>query len=248
MRRLTAGRRRRNVRPMNEVPGHVSEKVLVSRLALPEERWRVDAENALVQMGEKAVDVLIGALGHANPHVRFHAVRALSRLGARRALTPLVERLSDRDNNHAVAIAAERALVELGADAVPALLDVAKNGKDDVRPRAVRALGRIPSAPAEAFRELSRSPDWTVRAQAVAALAKRAGDAAVPDLIAALKDQEDWVGRAAAEALVDLRHAEGKPLLQRVLDDPDEEFNQHVWAENLLDRLEELERTGDLAG
>lgn len=232
---------------MADVPEHVSEKVLVSRLALPEERWRVEAENALVQMGDKAVDVLIGALAHANTQVRFHAVRALSRLGARRALRSLVERLGDADNNHAVAIAAEHALIAFGAEAVAPLLDVAKNGREDVRARAVRALGRIAGAPAEAFRELTRSSDWTVRTQAITALGKRAGEAAVPDLIAALKDPEDWVRRAAAEALVDLRHAGGKPLLQAVIDNPDEEFNQHVWAENLLDRLEELERTGDLA-
>ncbi len=232
---------------MSDIPEHASEKVLVSRFALDGERWRIEAEDALVRMGEKAVDVLVGALGHANPQVRFHSVRALARLRVRRSVPALVGRLADGENNHAVAIAAEKALVDFGADAVGALLDVARSGPEGVRPRAVRALGRIPGAPVDAFRELARSADWTVRAQAYAALAQRAGDGAVPDLIAALSDAEDWVRRFAAEALVGLRRAEGKPILQAVLANPDEELNQHAWAENLLDRLEELERTGDLA-
>jgi HEAT repeat protein len=231
---------------MSDIPEHASARVLVSRLALDGERWRHEAEDALVQMGDKAVEVLLGALGHANPMVRFHAVRALCRLRAKRAIPVLVQRLGDTENHNAVAIAAEKALVDFGTEAILSLLEVAKSGPEGVRPRAVRALGRIQGAPSEVFRELTRSPDWTVRAQAYAALARTAGDAAVPDLIAALSDPEDWVRRAAAEALVDLRRAEGKALLQAVLDNPDEEFNQHVWAENLLDRLEELERTGNL--
>jgi HEAT repeat protein len=224
-----------------------SEKVLISRLALESERWRLAAENELVQMGAKAVDMLVGALRHANPQVRFHAVRALARVQDPKAIPALAAVLGDGENNHAVAIAAEKALVSFGDGAAAALLEAAKSGPETVRPRAVRALGLIANAPAPAFRELTQSPDWTVRAQAYAALAKRAADSAVTDLVRGLADPEDWVRRAVAEALVDLRRAEGRAVIQAVLDNPDEEFNQHVWAENLLDRLEELERTGDIA-
>lgn len=231
---------------MAEIPEHASAKVLLSRFALEQEKWRVEAEDALVALGDTVVDLLIGALGHARPEVRYHAVRALARLRCARAVPTIAAHLGDTENRGAVAIAAEKALVDLGAPAVEALLAAARDGAEAVRPRAVRALGRIAATPVEALRTLCASPQWTVRAQALAALARRAGEAAVPTLVAAIGDAEDWVRRSAAEALVDLRHPAGRPLLERILGDRDEEFDQHVWAQNLLDRLDEYERVGEL--
>ncbi len=231
---------------MSEIPEGVSGKVLVSRLALPQERWRTEAEDALVALGESAVDVLLGALHHAEAQVRFHAARALGRIRASRAIGPLAHCLGDAENRSAVAIQAEKALVELGVAAVPALLDLARGGAQGVRPRAVRALGKIPGAPVDALRELLRSPDWTVRAQAVEALARRDPEESIADVLSALSDAEEWVRRAAAEALVNLRRAEGRGILSKVLADPDEELSQKVWAEDLLERLEEYERLGEL--
>jgi HEAT repeat protein len=45
---------------------------------------------------KRAVDALIAAMGHPDPHVRFYSVRALGKLGDRRAL-PILQRAVEAD-------------------------------------------------------------------------------------------------------------------------------------------------------
>jgi HEAT repeat protein len=90
-----------------------------------------------------------------------------------------------------------------------------------------------------------RDIDPAVRTQAVTAAGALGGESAVPDLIAALSDASDWVRNAAAEALVDLKRASGRDLLRKVAAEDEDMYTRH-WAEELLDRIEELERTGEL--
>ena len=67
---------------MRGAPQEAPGPVLVSRLALDQEPWRVQAEDALVGLGPAAVPLLVGAARHASPLVRFHAVRALGRIAS----------------------------------------------------------------------------------------------------------------------------------------------------------------------
>ena len=157
--------------------------VLISRLALDDIRWRTDAEDRLVQLGEPAIEPLIGALKNVNPTVRYHAVRALTRFAERghhaRLLPHLVERLADTDNNSAVAIVAEKVLVHLGKTAVPALLGASTDParSQAVRARAVRALGKISrGVPIESVRPLLKDLDPAVRAQAATTVGTLAAD------------------------------------------------------------------------
>src|SRR6266849_5369193 len=111
----------------------VRPEVLISRLTSENQAWRADAEARLVSLGEAAVDPLIAALRHANPAVRIHAVHALARLRSPRAIAPVIGALSETENTGAVAIAAEKALVEWGQPVKSALLDAAKAGPEAVR-------------------------------------------------------------------------------------------------------------------
>jgi HEAT repeat protein len=212
--------------------------VIISRLTSDKRAWRDECTALLVARGGEAVPALIGALHHASPLVRYHASEALGAIGDPRAISGLIERLADLDENRgAVAQGAERALQRFGAGAVPQLLAAASDGPEAVQSRATRLLGRIKSGvPIEALQSLLRSPSENVRIQAATALFSVAREKAIPDLLPALTDPSRYVRCAAAEALAELRRPEARPVLEAVLADP-EDFHEKRWAEDLLELL-----------
>jgi len=131
---------------MSDPAGQVKPEVLVSRLASDNEQWRLEAEARLIALGGPAVHLLVGAVRHASPAVRMHAVHALAMIGDARGIAAVVGALGDAENLGAVAIAAEKALVEWGAAVKPELLRAARAGPVAVRARAIRALGKIRGA------------------------------------------------------------------------------------------------------
>ena len=224
----------------------VRPEVLISRLTSSNESWRVDAETRLVSLGDAAVPSLIGALQHAHPAVRIHAVHALSRIGNRLALPAMISALADTENNSAGAIAAEKALVSWGEDAKAALLKASLAGPAHVRARALRALGKIGGEDLEpSLRALIADPVPGVRTQAAAALAQLCGARAVDALRPLLQDPDKWVRYGVAEALVQVGSAGGEPVLQQAREDPEEEGSYlKFWADDLLEQIAELRRTG----
>jgi HEAT repeat protein len=221
-------------------------EVLISRLTAPNESWRLDAERRLIALGSPAVDALIGALQHAYPAVRVHAAHALAQIGDPRALSPLVAALGDSENSGAGAIAAERALVAWGEAAKGHLLEAAIHGPPHLRPRAIRALGRIGGADLESMlRSLLADPAAPVRTQAAAALAAALQQDAIEQIAPLLADPDKWVRYGVAEALVQIGCIRGQPALESARDDPEEEGGYvKLWAEELLDQIGELKRTG----
>lgn len=96
---------------------------LIARLAKPDD---YDSLNALVKIGQPAVEPLIGALN--DPAVRKGAIMALGRIGDKRALEPLIALLYDKDIGQYAAFS----LVLMGdRSAVKPLLELAWNEKDD---------------------------------------------------------------------------------------------------------------------
>jgi HEAT repeat protein len=232
------------MKPLMSEP--VRPEVLISRLTSPNESWRVDAETRLVALGEAAVDALIGAMQHAYAAVRVHAAHALAKIGDPRALAPLVAALADTDNNAAGAIAAEKALVAWGEEAKKPVLEAALNGPVNVRPRAIRALGRIGGTDlGSMLRPLLADPAAAVRAQAAAALAAALQQDAIGQIAPLLADPDKWVRYGVAEALVQVGCVRGQAVLEAAREDPDEEGGYvKLWAEELLDEIGELRRTG----
>jgi HEAT repeat protein len=224
----------------------VRPEVLISRLTSDNQLWRANAEARLVQMGEAAVDALIGALRHAHPSVRVHAVHALAKLRSIRALPPVIAALADLENNGAGAIAAEKALIDWGEDAKPALLQAAQSGADPIRARAVRALGKIGGADLKpSLVSLLGDSSVAVRTQAAVAIAAVSPTDALQLLAPLLKDSDKWVRYGVAEALARLGSVRARSTLEAARDDPEEQGSYiRFWAEELLDDLEELERTG----
>lgn len=221
-------------------------EALIERLASENETWRVDAESRLIALGPAAVEPLLAALGHPSTAVRLHAVHALMKIGDPRGIPFVARALGDGENLGAVAIAAEKALVEWGAPAKPALLEVATSGPEALRPRAIRALGRIGGPDLEApLRALLTHPAPAVRSQAAAALAACIGERAIEAIAPLLADGDKWVRYGAAETLVRVGSARGEGALREARADPEEQDpHTQLWVEELLDEIEELRRTG----
>ncbi len=224
----------------------VRPELLISRLTSPNEPWRVEAEMRLVALGAGAVDSLVAAMRHASPSVRLHAVHALARIGDLRGLPSVVQALGETENLGAVAIAAEKALVQWGAPARGLLLEAALSGNEALVPRAIRALGRIGGDGLEVpLRGLLQHRSAPVRTQAAIALAEIAGPGAVEAIAPLLEDSDRFVRCGVAEALVKLESTRGESVLREVFEDPEEQGQHlHYWSEELLDQIDELRRTG----
>jgi HEAT repeat protein len=140
---------------------------------LEHEKTKRSALAALARLGAtEAWEPVAGLLRDETERTRVEAVRCLQRLKAHASTPRLIERLFVGEM-FTVRFAAEDVLVSFGAPAVPALLDLARSGKDlTARRHAIRALGRM-AAP-DAIRLLCGlldHEDWRIRFDAVGALA-----------------------------------------------------------------------------
>lgn len=126
---------RRNVKGLIEALGYQKD-----------DRIGHAAAEALVEIGDPAVEPLIAALKNERDKVRQSAAKALGRIGDPRAVEPLIAALQD-DHGHVRELSA-RALGSIGDPrAVEALIAVLQ-GKDYeyVREAAAEALGKIGDA------------------------------------------------------------------------------------------------------
>jgi HEAT repeat protein len=191
---------------------------------------------------ESACADVASRLDDKNPDVRLAAATALEQIGGEAAaealidaletglLTPprVIERIAHPWAVDALLVrrarlgtAARTALWRAAGlarhrNAIPVLRKVAREGEDEERISAVRALGELGAA--EASTELAAAldePMWQVRAQAATALGRLGDPAAAPDLEHAMADSSWWVRTNAAIALGELGEA-GAAALQRV--------------------------------
>ncbi|MBU0512238.1 MAG: HEAT repeat domain-containing protein [Chloroflexi bacterium] len=104
--------------------------------------------------------------------------------------------------DYARAEAAAQGVAALGADAIPALLDLLASPDTDSRWWAVRTLAAIsdPQIPSR-LREALHDPDPAVRQCAALGLSQQPDSKSIPDLIAALNDDDRLTARLAADAL-----------------------------------------------
>ncbi|MBL8161511.1 MAG: HEAT repeat domain-containing protein [Anaerolineae bacterium] len=111
--------------------------------------------------------------------------------------------------------------------AVPGLLDALTDEDGRIRIAACKALGDIGHASAvpELLRIMTGSADADLRWQATGALGK-IGEAAVPGLTEALKDNDWKVRRSAAEALWGMREPSAVPALVEALTDRNDVVRQ----------------------
>jgi hypothetical protein len=123
-------------------------EVAEAMLTHPDDVIRDFAVSVLNRMGpraEAAVPVALRLLDHPDPIVRRHAVMAIACIGrpARGAAPNLIRALSDPRED--ISYWAERALVVIGPDVVPALRE-ARPSDGEGRERVARLLARLAAA------------------------------------------------------------------------------------------------------
>jgi HEAT repeat protein len=149
--------------------------------------WQ-DAAEALAHIGEPAVGPLIAALADENWLVRTSSAIALGQLGDPRAVAPLIVLLGDREPQ--VRLDAAEALGKLGdEEALDPLVALLSDPDEMVRVYAVCALGDLITGSLFApLVSALNDPSIEVRSEALRALAKSAGPAAVELLLARTAD------------------------------------------------------------
>jgi len=167
--------------------------------------WRVRkaAAEALVKIGEPAVEPLLKKLCDEEYNVREAAAEALGNIGDTKAVGPLIKRLDDKA--WCVRRAAAEALGNIGdTKAVEPLIKALRDIDKNIHKAAARALGNIGDTKAvePLIKALGDGKlNVNVREAAARALGKIGDTRAVEPLIKALGDEENYVRWFAAEAL-----------------------------------------------
>jgi HEAT repeat protein len=107
-------------------------------------------------------------------------------------------------------------LIDLGKDAIPALLDLTRSPDVDSRWWALRVLAQSPHARTEWLVPFLRDPAPEVRQCAALGLSVRPDENATQPLVHALNDEDSMVGTLAANALVKIGGAAVPPLIVAV--------------------------------
>jgi len=247
----------RALRPAPVQPGLTLQSAL-DRLQSPDSHVRAEAVCDIAKLGDEAkaaTDVLVSLLGDDSEVVGLNAAYTLAAMSA---VEPLAEAMRSNDGINVddarcfidegqkselemVARNAAHGLATIGVPAVPALLDLARNGGPRVRKYACFALGEADTddqAVIDALIAGCRDEDPAVRLNAVEALGlKKGSEAAALALADALFDDDDEVRFNAALALARLGPAAAcaVPALRRALTDG----NRYTmgYAVEALDRI-----------
>lgn len=132
----------RAARALGRLGGEEVVTPLVEALNDENSQVCVTATDALIEIGDIAVEALITSLVHEKINVRCDATRALGELGSTKAVEHIIKMLKDEWVN--VRIYAVTSLGKLGdVAAVPALIEVLQNTQENelVRAGAAAALG-----------------------------------------------------------------------------------------------------------
>lgn len=108
------------------------------------------------------------------------------------------------------------ALVDLGEDAIPALLDLTHSPDADSRWWAVRTLAQSPLSRTEWLVPFLNDPAPEVRQCAALGLAVKPDESAIQPLIRALSDEDGMVGSLAVNTLVRIGSAAVPSLIEVV--------------------------------
>ena len=152
---------------------------------------------------------LVKLLSGEELNVRVEAAKALGQLRQLEVVPDLINAMGDVDL--LVRQAAAESLVEVGEEAVPALVATLKGSGGRLTPHALWALGEIGSRNAvDALLTAAESPSWRLRWSAIESLGDVGGERAIEALINALGDRDQRVRSAAGKALMDI----GEPAVE----------------------------------
>jgi HEAT repeat protein len=191
----------------------------------------------------EAAPALVHGLDDRDPDVRAAAARSLGRLGAREAAGPLVHALVSNVVPRAIAF---RAVLDIGANALPDVRRLAGDPDPDVRATAVELLGWLGDASDDTLLiEAVGDPAAEVRARGAAALGRLASADGAEALTRALDDRIYFVRLHAARALGQVGERGAVPrLLRQARDDRFEAARAAAEAVARVDPAALLEAAG----
>ncbi len=202
-----------------------------------------DVHNA-VKLGPRAVPQLTGYLDNQDVQVRIEAVKALIEIGGSAVLDPLVK--ATRDNDPEVQMRATDGLVNFYlpgyvrtgmASKISRVGSTIKSHFTDTNDQIIDSFIRVRPEVIAALGQLVRGgSSMDSRANAARAAGILRGQAAVPDLVAALRSKDSGLMYEALVALEKIRDPAAGPRVQFVLRDLDERV-----------QLAAIETTGILA-
>lgn len=189
---------------------NVDVDVLIQRMNSEDQATRILAKNALVELGEPAVEPLIDALKdeYEDQTIREMAALALAEIGNERAIIPLIAALKMTffDPELGFRYPIVNALVEFGETAVEPLINALKdrNADQDIRFRAAMALAKIGDSRAvEPLIDALEDNDSFVRSGARIALVE-IGEPAIKSITAKVKDEEITVQELVVAILLEV--------------------------------------------
>ncbi len=115
---------------------------------------------------------------------------------------------------------AARALIALGDEAIPALLDLSRSNNVDQCWWAVRVLGESPHTRTEDLLPFLNDSAVEIRQAAVLALGARADESMIPALIRALRDEDSIVSSLVVNAFVKIGAPAVPALIEAANDAP----------------------------
>jgi len=221
-------------------------QLLVSSLVLYDREVCGPIAELVEEAGERAIPVLVEALGNRRMETRDWATEMLGRVGA--AAVPALERVL-REGPRIAHFHAVRALRRIGGrEAVPALVGALDHGDAYTRLEAACALGEIGDEAARAPLLKALDDPRNRRSTALFGIAGALGALHVTEAferLAELAQDENWVVRQAV--LVPLAQVGGRralPVLARLLKHPDAETRAD--AAVALGTLRDAEAVPDL--
>jgi HEAT repeat protein len=135
----------RAIRALSAIPSSQSATLLVQVLVKDHDIFHQEARQGLSKLGHLTEHAWQEALGHSNPHIRWHAARGLAEIGNYGGLSVIAAALSDE--NSTVRWLSSDLLAQIGVTAIPQILDVIvrKPFGDECRQSAHHALLSIKS-------------------------------------------------------------------------------------------------------
>lgn len=215
---------------------------LGAALAVRNEDLRLAVADALGKIGDgRAVEPLISLLESGNESILNKAIVALKRTRDPRAVHVLTRFLTDP--REPVRLRAVDALGQIGDAATAERLErvLRTDRSEEIRALAAKALGEIGEPGSLAALEMSLHDETSVRCQAIAAMGAVGDEAALPALLAMLKEPAPEIRYNAALALAQIGNKDSiEHLRGRVLDDTSDMVRRGA--------VKALERLGDPIG
>jgi HEAT repeat protein len=198
---------------------------LIQALDSEDRDKRAAAASRLAEIEDRsAIPTLLRRLRDDDWRVREEAARALGKMKAPAAVVGLLEcirvgRPGPFGGGNCGSMFTD-AIKEIGALAVPVLIDALSDEDSRLRLVIIDLLGEIAESDAiPALAGALRDPEWRVRWQAAEALGKMRTTAAVPDLLEMLADSNKDVRMSVAYALGRIGHPSAVEGLVKLLHD-----------------------------